>query len=75
MFSTDFYCIHWIERILKSLKLKKKSLKLKLTFRNSLEVQWLGLCVSTAGGTVQVLVRELRSCMPHSVAQNKKPYI
>ena len=38
----------------------------------SLVVQWLGLWASNAGGTVQSLVGELRSCMLCSVAINKK---
>jgi len=37
----------------------------KRVLGNSLAVQWTGLCVSTAGGTVQSLVRELRSLKPH----------
>ena len=31
-------------------------------------VQWLGLCVSTAGSLSLIPGWELRSCMPHGVA-------
>ena len=39
---------------------------------NSLAVQWLRLDVFFAGTLIQSLVRELRSCMPHSTAKKKK---
>ena len=39
---------------------------------NSLVVQWLGLSALTAGAQVQYLLRELRSCKPHSTG--KKNY-
>ena len=35
-------------------------------------VQWLGLSASTAMTLVQTLVRELRSCKLHGMAQKKK---
>ena len=38
--------------------------------RNSLEVQWLELLTSTAGGMGLILVRELRS--PHATQQGQK---
>ena len=46
----------------------KKHLK-KLILGNSLAVQWLRLCTSTAGAQVWYLIRELRSHMPHRVAK------
>ena len=42
---------------------------------NSLAVQWLGLCASTAGAQVRSLVGELRSCKPHGRAKKKKMFI
>ena len=44
----------------------------KTEIGNSLVVQWLGLCASTAGDTGQSLVRELRSHMLCSTAKKKK---
>ena len=44
----------------------------KYIIRNSLAVQWLGLCAPTAGAQVQSLVCELRYCMSHG--QKKKVY-
>ena len=41
-------------------------------YRTSLAVQWLRLDTSTAGGTVQSLVRELRFHMQHGVAKKGK---
>ena len=41
--------------------------------RNSLAVQWLGLCaLLLQGGWVRPLVGELRSHMPHGAAKKKK---
>ena len=41
---------------------------------DSLAVQWLGLCTSTAGAWVQSLVWELRSYKPQGVAKiNNSP--
>ena len=37
-----------------------------------LAFQWLGLRTSTAGGMGSIALRELRSCVPHSVAKKKK---
>lgn len=39
---------------------------------NSQVVQWLGLCVSIAGGTGSIPDRELRPCMPCALARKKK---
>ena len=39
---------------------------------NSLVVQWLALIAFTAGTQVQSLVRELRSCKPHGMAEKEK---
>ena len=39
---------------------------------NSLVVQRLGLCAVTFGAQVQILVGELRSCKPCSIAKKKK---
>ena len=39
---------------------------------NSIAVQGLGLCASTAGAQVQILVRELRFCMLHGAVKKKK---
>ena len=40
--------------------------------RTSLAVQWLRLCTSRAGGMVQSLVRELRSCHTAKLKKKKK---
>ena len=37
----------------------------------SLAVQWLGLCLSTAGAQVQSLVKELTSHMQHCATKTK----
>ena len=39
---------------------------------NSLAVEWLGLCTSTAGDTDSIPGQELRSCMLGSAAKKKK---
>ena len=39
---------------------------------NSLTMQWLGLCASTARARVLFLVRELRFCKPHDVTKKTK---
>ena len=39
---------------------------------NSLVVQWLRLIAFTAGARVQSLLRELRSCKPHSAGKKEK---
>ena len=41
-------------------------------WENSLEVQWLGLCIFTARARVQSLVRELRSHKPLSSAKKRQ---
>ena len=43
--------------------------------RTSLVVQWVRLRVSSAGGAVRSLVREVRSHMPFSVARKLKKII
>ena len=53
----------WCNQINKYYKKKKRK------EGNSLAVQWLGLCTSTAGGMVPSLVRELRS---HKKKKRKK---
>ena len=59
--------IHLLKEVSLDIALRKQQLKAdqKLSPREFLEVQWLGLCTSTAGAQVQFLVRELRFCMPH----------
>ena len=41
-------------------------------YGNLLAGQWLGLPAFTAEAWVQSLIRELRFCMPYSVAKKKK---
>ena len=48
---------------------RKPACKRHSSLGNSLAVQGLGLCVSTAGARVPSLVREQRYCMPRSEAK------
>ena len=48
------------------------SLTKKISLRNSLVVQWLGLSAFTPWAQVQSLVGELRSLKPHGTVRKKE---
>ena len=50
----------------------KFGIEKKIDPGNSVAVQWLRLDVFFAGALIQSLVRELRSCKPHSTAKKRK---
>ena len=56
--------VAWESRLLRRPPFSLRMATKKKSFGNSLAVQWLGLCASTAGGMVQSLVEELTSHLP-----------